>query len=344
MNANQTVVDDNMANLEAEVKKLREQNSALVDDLAKTKIRSVKVYEENNALKSNELVASKQKEMEYFLQMAKNFIQSGAFNAKNEYEAYVKIQAGQEMGLTPIESMNALYVVNGSINPYGKFMVARLGQHGYRVTYEDETDSGVTVHVTGPDNFEAKEVVKATDQILQRSKAMGFAKKNKMRFHGVRMIINFHLAHLFGSLSDLFQEPYTEYEELQSKSPDERIEESTREKQRQRIIDWIDTCVEYKKLEQIKNSVQGDDELEKLYQEKEEEIENYELCLTELLSEVEKIRDIDTANGFKDWIETYDHVFNSREIAMQQLTARAKELNIYFNEQSNQYEDIESEG
>lgn len=322
---------------------LKEQNAALETELARTKIRSVKVYEENSDLKANKLIASKRQEMEYFMSMADKFIQSKAFNCDNAAQAYVKIMAGKEMGLSPIESMNALYVVNGSVNAYGKFMIARLAKNGYRIEYLDEDERQVTIKVTGPDNFIAVEKVTDRDQILQRSKAMGFAKKNKMRYHGVRMIINFHLAHLFGSVSDLFDEQYNEYQEVRTESPKQKIETVTKEKERQRVIDWIDTCMSMASLKQVEDMINGDEELQRYYDDRSSLLEEYELCMTEILSEFREVVDANSMNRFISKLQNIDPVLNSHAIAREQVSNKVKELGLILNTETGTYEQPDDE-
>src|SRR5680860_543132 len=175
--------------------------------------RALKVHQKNEMLVSDPAIAAKMAEMDYQLAIARQFIKSGAFPKMNPEQAFTIMRAGSEMGMSEIESLNSLYVVNGSIEPYGKAMVAILKNNGWNISYNDETQSQVTVTAKKGDES-ITEVVTDKDQIIQRSKAAGFAKKNKMRFHGVRMILNFHLAHLIRSTSDLFDGQYHQYEEV----------------------------------------------------------------------------------------------------------------------------------
>ena len=59
--------------------------------------------------------------------------------------------------------------------------------------------------------IDVSETATDKDQILQRSKAMGFAKKNKLRWHALGMIQSFHLPHLFTSVSNNFDTAFHEY-------------------------------------------------------------------------------------------------------------------------------------
>lgn len=208
------LIDNMNQETQALIHQKDQQIISLEKEIISMKSKALRVYEENEMIKSNPTVAAMKAEMDYHLSVADRFIKGKAFKCENAEQAYTIIMAGKELGLGPVESMNALYIVNGSINPHGKFMVSRLTDKGYKIEYLEESDSGVTVKVTSQDGKHViSERVTDKDQILQKSRAMGFAKKNKMRFHGIRMVINFHLAHLFGSVSDMFVEQYREEED-----------------------------------------------------------------------------------------------------------------------------------
>lgn len=72
----------------------------------------------------------------------------------------------------------------------------------------------MTVRIHHPDSgFDATERVTANAEELRNSKAMKFAPKNKLRFHGVRVFVSFHLAHLFLSVQDEFTQAFHEAEQ-----------------------------------------------------------------------------------------------------------------------------------
>lgn len=129
------------------------------------------------------------------MQQARQFIASKAFPNITPEQAFVIIKAGEEMGLPPIEALNSLYIVNGQIAFYGKGLVNRLTREGYKIEYLNESEKGVDVRVYG-EEFDVIEKVRRTDQAFKTSKAIRFAEKEKMRYHGVRMVVKFHLPHL----------------------------------------------------------------------------------------------------------------------------------------------------
>lgn len=197
-----------------------EENLKLQKEVTTITNRTLKVHEKNQLLSASPELAAKMAEMDYHLNMAQKFISSKAFPTMTAEQAYTIIQAGQEMGMKPVEAMNSLYIVNGSINPYGTRMIARLTAEGYNVEYSEESKDGVTVRVYQNENgFEAKERVTAQEMLAMNSKAYRFAPKSKMRYHGVRMILNFYLPHLFDSISDIYGGYFKAWDEQQQNQP-----------------------------------------------------------------------------------------------------------------------------
>jgi hypothetical protein len=60
--------------------------------------------------------------------MADTLIESRALPqyVQNKEQAIVVMQAGFEMGMKPLESLNSLYLVNGQITIWGKALVKRF--------------------------------------------------------------------------------------------------------------------------------------------------------------------------------------------------------------------------
>jgi len=182
--------------------------------------RMVELKSKLDLTNSFPLISERKAEMELMFDIAKKFSAAKAF--KSDYspeQIFVIMAAGKEMGMKEIESLNALYIVNGNIKFYGDKMISRLTKAGYKIEYLDETENEVTVKVSN-NFFSAVEKVRKTDQILQTSKAAKFALKNKMRFHGVRMIASFHLPHLFSSVSDEFSSEFAEYTDMDERKND----------------------------------------------------------------------------------------------------------------------------
>jgi len=75
--------------------------------------------------------------------MADTFAKSQSLPAhwNNPAKIMVGLQVGKEMGMKPMESLNSLYIVNGSVNIWGKATVRRLREHGYIIKYDETADS-----------------------------------------------------------------------------------------------------------------------------------------------------------------------------------------------------------
>lgn len=183
------------------IMELRQKNLAQTEKIRDLEIRGLGVYKENNLLKASPEIAHQMAQLEYDLKMAQHFVNAKTLPVRSAEEAYIRMQAGREMGLQPMEAIQTLYTVNGQLSAWGKGMVAILTRNGYEILFRDESTKGVTVIITKDDFYAEYRVDRATEDALRNSKAMGFAPKNKMRFHGIRQIIKFHLAHLFGSVS-----------------------------------------------------------------------------------------------------------------------------------------------
>ena len=75
--------------------------------------------------------------------MAKNFAESGMFtDAKQAVQAFVKIQAGQEIGLPPFASMSGIHIIQGKPT-LGAGVIASAvkgsGKYDYKVKQMNET-------------------------------------------------------------------------------------------------------------------------------------------------------------------------------------------------------------
>jgi hypothetical protein len=89
--------------------------------------------------KENSVVA----EFNSIRELSAVFYEAGIFeDVKSEAQAIVKIVAGREMGLSPMESMNGLYIVKGRVEPMTSVvssLIKKDPEYDYRVvTLTDE--------------------------------------------------------------------------------------------------------------------------------------------------------------------------------------------------------------
>lgn len=75
--------------------------------------------------------------------MAKTFAESGMFtDAKDMAKAFVKIQAGQEIGIAPFQAMSGIHIIQGKPTVGAGIMASKVkgsGKYDYKVLKQDET-------------------------------------------------------------------------------------------------------------------------------------------------------------------------------------------------------------
>lgn len=116
------------------------------------------------------------------------FAASGIFkDIKTAAQAVVKILAGKELGLTPIESMNSLYIVNDKIAVLAATIAARIkksGKYDYKINKLDETECSITFLVI---NGEVKELGISTFTVKDAAKA-GIVNKDNWKNYPRNML------------------------------------------------------------------------------------------------------------------------------------------------------------
>lgn len=133
------------------------------------------------------------------VKMANEFAKSQAFGAdcKTPQAILVKMQAGIEMGMAPMEAMNSLYIINGHVTIYGMAMAKRIRESGWKIDYINETEKQVTVKVTKED--ETHEYTATLEELNKlNSRAAKFAPKEKLRWHALGRILRFNIPEVMG--------------------------------------------------------------------------------------------------------------------------------------------------
>ena len=78
------------------------------------------------------------------MQLGEVFMQSGMFkDIQSQAQAVVKILAGRELGLAPLESMTNIYLVNGKVALQSKVissLIKKNGKYDYKVEKLDENE------------------------------------------------------------------------------------------------------------------------------------------------------------------------------------------------------------
>lgn len=100
--------------------------------------------------------------------LAKAFSESGLFGRAGAAEAFVKIQAGSEMGIAPFQAMSGIHVIDGKPEVGAGLLAALVDQHprfDYDVAYPTPDECVVTIKrdgkVRGSASFTKAEAVQA---------------------------------------------------------------------------------------------------------------------------------------------------------------------------------------
>jgi len=135
--------------------------------------------------------------------MADTLIESKALPqyVQNKEQAIVVMQAGFEMGMKPLESLNSLYLVNGQITIWGKALVKRFKIHGWTLSYKDKKDE-TTVTATNKKTGETVSEI----MTFQEAEESGYTRSNtgKLKF-GWQEGTNRTLKLRYGALNKLLK-------------------------------------------------------------------------------------------------------------------------------------------
>lgn len=103
------------------------------------------------------------------------FVQSGMFkDLKTQAEAVVKILAGRELGLAPLESMTNIYIVNGKVALQAKIigsLIKKSSRYDYTINKLDDQECTITFYsIESPDKPKI-ELGKSTFTVKDAAKA-----------------------------------------------------------------------------------------------------------------------------------------------------------------------------
>lgn len=146
---------------------------------------------------SKELQKSDASIMQYYnkdnvsqmLTMANTLVKSEALpsSIQNAHQAFAVLQTGAELGLAPMTSLNSLYIVKGTIKPYGIFWSKKLREHGWKIQYNDKKDECYVIISKESEKHEYT----ARKSDIPRSNAIKFAPVEKLRFHALSRLVQF---------------------------------------------------------------------------------------------------------------------------------------------------------
>lgn len=279
--------------LKVQLQESKDENLKLREEMIKMKGRALKVHEQNELLTLAPDLAIRKATMEHQLSMAKQFVESKAFpKSMTPEQCFTIMKAGAEMGLKEVESLQTLYIVNGAVKPYGSGMVSMILKSGYKIEYLNENENGVDVRCYHPDpkeQFDITEKSRAGDPQLKNSESIKISKRNKLRFHGVRLVASFHLPHVFSAITDYGSEifraspPPKEIQNVDGKDYDAKQTTD----QKNMLIDHIEKSMTIAQLEKASSHVDRY-ELREMYDSKKLEIMEQK---SELIEEIEVINE-----------------------------------------------------
>lgn len=179
-------------------------------------------------------------EHEQMKKMADEYWKSGALSDafQNVNQVIMAVNAGREMGMGFVESLNGLYFVGGKLNIYGKATPSALRRHGWRIEYSNETGDSCTATVTNErtgetitDTFTFEEA-KLSGFVSDRSGKIkvgwkqGANRKRKLRYGVLSQIIHTYIPEVISGVNGI-GEYSQDYIESQPKGRIQVFEEET---------------------------------------------------------------------------------------------------------------------
>lgn len=145
--------------------------------------------------------------LKQMLAVCQTFIASGAVPIcyKTPQSVLMAIQAGRELGMKPVESMNGMMIVNGQIKLWGTALSGRVTQLGYKIKWGECTNEKSSVLIVSPEGDETdtetytiEEAKKAN--LLSKSNWIGHA-KTMLRWRALGNCVKFNFPHLLQGYS-----------------------------------------------------------------------------------------------------------------------------------------------
>lgn len=141
------------------------------------------------------------------LAIATHFFNAKCFggNVQNPEQVFVLIQAGSEMNMGPMESMNSLYIVNGKITIYGMAMTKKLRSAGWLINYDESKENELTATITKGDE-KYSYTATAKELLSLNSRAYKLAPKDKLKWHAISRLVRFYVPEVVGGTISYIKE------------------------------------------------------------------------------------------------------------------------------------------
>lgn len=144
--------------------------------------------------------------------MAISFVKSGALpKGENDFTVLMKIQAGYEMGMKPLEAVKSFYFVNGSMNIFGSATMRRVREHGWKISYKDEPNKCTVTVSKGDETYtetltfeEAEKSGWTKSQYgLKPGWVDGINRRLKLRYGATSILLKTYIPEVLGSATDI---------------------------------------------------------------------------------------------------------------------------------------------
>lgn len=124
----------------------------------------------------NQLKTIRQLPIGEIITIANTFAESGMFaDTKQAAQAFVKIQAGQEIGISPFQSMSGIHIIQGKVTIGAGIMASRVkgsGKYDYKIIVQDESQCSIDFYQgktkIGNSTFTIEDAKKAGTQNLHK--------------------------------------------------------------------------------------------------------------------------------------------------------------------------------
>ncbi len=145
------------------------------------------------------------------LAIAEKLHKGGAFigSITSPEQAFTVIQAGYEMGIAPVESLNSFYIVKGKITIYGVATAKRVKMHGWKIKIGKHDKEICELTVFKGD--ESYEYTAKKEQVVNLGGGVGKnaytkAPEDKLYWHAMSRIVRRYIPEVLGSVSYIHEE------------------------------------------------------------------------------------------------------------------------------------------
>jgi hypothetical protein len=160
----------------------------------------------NITIKKPQNFLTDETKLESAWRLATAFWKSGTFNQTiaNTEQALTVLIAGNEAGLQPIESMNAFYMVKGSLVMYGSALSKVISRAGVEIKFLERSKTKIKIEYSKNDKV-IDTLEYSISELPPASKAKNFAPEEKLVYHAHSRFLRYNDVGV--------SIPYTDYDE-----------------------------------------------------------------------------------------------------------------------------------